>query len=104
MLSVDASSASPEPAVREWLVSATNLLRERRTEPRNAAQFLLAQGHEWNPLRAPHAVAGRVADTARASLPLACAMIHHSQGALLLSLSGTSTNDPGELAEQPVQA
>jgi hypothetical protein len=78
-------------------MTAASLLRERRAEPRDAAQFLLTQGQEWNPVRAPHAVAGRIADTARASLPLACAMIHHSQGALLLSLSGGSTSDPGEM-------
>ena len=87
----------PEPAVREWLSATASLLRDRRAEPRNAAQLLLLQGGEWNPSVAPLAVAGRIADIARASLPLACTMIHHCQGALLLALSGASTGDSGEM-------
>lgn len=97
MVPVQTTPSGPAPAVRDWLLSTAMLLRDRRAEPRNAAQFLLAQGGEWNPLRAPLAAPGRIADTARASLPLAGAMIHHCQGSLLLAMSGSRLGEAGEL-------
>lgn len=97
MLPVQTTPTAPAPAVRDWLLSTAMLLRDRRAEPRNAAQLLLTQGGEWNPLRAPLVAPGRIADTARASLPLACAMIHHCQGSLLLAMSGSRIGDSGEL-------
>lgn len=88
---------APTPLVSDWLTSASQLVLERRAEPRSVAQMLLEQGGEWNPARRPLAVAGRIAETARASLPLACTMIHHARGALMLSLCGTSELCPTQM-------
>lgn len=88
--------AQPRPAAGDVLTTAATLVRDRHAEPRNVAQLLLAHG-PWDPSRGPLAVASRLADVARASLPLACAMTHHARG-LLMMTTGRASTDPCETA------
>lgn len=97
MLSGISSPSTPAPASAYWLSAAATLLQERRAEPRTVAAFLLGERGHWDPSRGPLAVAGRIADTARASVMLACAMTHHARGALLLTMAGVEGRDPSQL-------
>ena len=92
------TASSSLPVASQRLAAAATLVRERRAEPRSVAHLLLGEGGRWDPSRGPLAVVSRVADTARASVPLACAMTHHARGLLMLSAAGASSGHAEELA------
>lgn len=89
--------AGPLPMAGTRLAAAATLVRERRAEPRYVAHLLLGDGGQWDPSRGALAVVNRVTDTARASLPLACAMTHHVRGSLMLSAAGVPSDDREEM-------
>ena len=97
MLPETRSSSLPRPLPGQRLAAAATLVRDRRSEPRSVAHLLLGHGGQWDPSRGALAVVSRVVDTARASLPLACAMTHHARGSLMLSGAGVCLDDPEEL-------
>jgi len=76
------------PPLRVWLDSVSALISERRSNPQDLAHDLVAQDAFVSPRGNALRQAGRVAETARTDLSLACAVVHHSQAALLLGEAG----------------
>ena len=98
MLLSPSASTSPSPLpLHDWLSAMSPLLSERRARPADLAHDLVAQGGSWNPRSGPLAVAGRMAETARLDLTLACAMTHHVRAALMLDVCGAGAVVNGTL-------
>jgi hypothetical protein len=74
--------------LRVWLDSVSALISERRSNPRDLAHDLVAQDAFVSPRANALRQVGRIAETARTDLSLACAVVHHSQAALLLDEAG----------------
>jgi hypothetical protein len=79
----------PTPvSLRDWLTSVSSLLDDRRVQPGELAHDLVLLSGSWNPVDGASLLAGRVAETARTDLRLACTMIHHAAGSALLGYAG----------------
>lgn len=97
------TSSAPVP-LRDWLTTAGTLLEERRAHPRDLVENLVAQGGSWSPRDGLVFVAGRVAEAARTDLRLACALIHHVTGVMLLDSGGAGAPPGGDLLAGSVES